>query len=55
MTKKDYELVARVLYKHKLIVPLKAFEVVVFSLAREFQLKNDRFDFQKFVKACYGK
>lgn len=54
MTRKDYELIAKVLKglndgEDSPDVPLT---LVVEEFANVLQAENDRFDFDKFVKAC---
>ena len=52
MTKKDYELIARVLDEHT-GCPMK-FSVVA-GFARELKEDNPKFDAEKFRQACYSK
>lgn len=54
MTKKDYELIARVLkgLNNGEDNPEVSFTLVVEEFANVLSAENDRFDFDKFVKAC---
>ena len=58
MTKKDYELIAEVLYEYiwakssRSIVGVSTATSIAQDLADVFASENERFDYNKFMEAC---
>lgn len=52
MTKKDYKLIAEVITKFN---PIMFKEHLVRDLCASFQRNNTKFDYRKFIPACYKK
>jgi len=58
MTRKDFELIAKVLLQSKpegdKNTELYRWNVVVLNFAKQLQAENPRFNSAKFIKACRG-
>ena len=54
MSRKDFELIAKVLRESKDVLPPALLEVIAERFACALATTNGRFDWQRFVRACGG-